>query len=62
MYGRVMISKHNKIIIELEGKMKQLIAFVMTLLMATTLISVSAETYPMDTKGLQEWDVQENEG
>ena len=41
--------------------MKQRIAFVMTLLMATTLISVSAETYPMDAKGLQEWDIQENE-
>ena len=41
--------------------MKQRIAFVMTLLMATTLISVSAETYPMDAEGLQEWDVQENE-
>ena len=41
--------------------MKQIIAFVMTLIMATTLISVSAETYPMDAEGLQEWDVQENE-
>ena len=41
--------------------MKQIIAFVMTLLIVTTFISVRAETYPMDAEGLQEWDIQENE-
>ena len=41
--------------------MKQLIAFVMTLLIVTTFISVRAETYPLEAEGLQEWDIQENE-
>ena len=41
--------------------MKQLIVFVITLIIMATLISAMAENHPMAAEGLREWDVQENE-